>query len=185
LIFKGMESVLPTAITAASGLFIAVLTYRLGRKTEINKARLEKGWPLAQKIAVTMIELNQIETRLARSFQRNFANLTVDEGAAYFDRERDGLYKEEAGEIDQLVQKRRELAAASREARIYLNPDDLDRIEQYLAVGDFNWNTAPPFFSSFTAEFFRNLLDRKNIGRRARLFRRIKRRLNRIHEVRG
>ena len=179
-----MEGLLPTLITAISGIVLAVLTYLLGRKTDVAKARFEKGWPLAETISVRLIELHRLETQLTRWFEGNFGHLPIEQGADYFDRDRGGLYSDESEQIDHLYEKRRDLSTAVKEARIYLNPTDLDRIEEYLAIGDFKWSSAPPFFSSFTQEFFRNLLNTTNRRHREKLYLKIKRRLNRMHQIR-
>jgi hypothetical protein len=182
---KNLEGLLPTIVTAVSGLVVAILTYLLGRKSEVARARMEKGWPLAEIIAIRFIEVHGLESDLRRWFQGNFGHLTnSDEGADFFDEHRDSLYADDAARIESLNQKRRDLAEAIKQARIYLNPADLDRIEEYLSIGDFKWTTAPPFFTEYTRKFFKNLLDEGNKQRRDRLHAKIKRRLNKIHQQR-
>jgi hypothetical protein len=177
-----METLLPAVIAVAGGAAASILSYFLGRRGETATMRLEKGLPLAEQIAVGIQEVYALEVALRRWWKDNLGHVSLEEGEEHFNRHRDGMYETQVTDIKRLGAKRNELRDAVTRARVYLNVDDLDRIERYLNLAEFRFMTVPYMFDTYTREFFRNLSDAATATQRELLFREIKRNLNRMHE---
>lgn len=156
-----------------------------GRKQEVERARLTRAFPLAAEISVTVQELYYSEQGLADWFTGNFRHIrSLPDAVRYI--EDNATFRSGAAQAKQVTELRNGLRAKVRSARIYLNSQDLDRIEEYCALGDFTYESdgmGGVMFNTWLVEFFGNLMDPSKRLSRTELYTAIKKRLNRMHEI--
>jgi len=174
---KLIEDLLKIGIPSVLGTISTYISYRLGKRQSIDAIRIEKCFDHGGKVAKTLLEIEEIYSSLSTSFRTNFQHVqTVTETMEYF--EELHLYEDMKRDIQTLSEKRASLRAEIKMASIYLKTKFLDRVEEYLKLGDFSYDTDGGLFvNTYYENFFENLLDEATEKKRLALFASLKKEL--------
>ncbi len=172
-------------ITGLIGLCSTFLAYLLGRRQEMEKIRIATAFPKAEELAILIQDLHHTEGALRKWYEENFTpQLSLEDAVERI--EQKAMFAEERKLINNLTSKRNELRDKIRASRVYLQASDLDRLETYLSVAGFSFQhdgMGGVFFTNFYRQYFASLLDDGKWKRREKLFRKIERRLSKMHGV--
>ena len=179
------EKVLIAILGILGSILSAFIGYFLGKKKKIDELRLNQAFPRAEEISTLMQDIYHSDISFAEWWKKNFGHLeNIQQGINYF--EELDIYRDTGRDIISLHDKRNRLRQHTRIARIYLNQKVLDDIEKYLEIDSFSYShdgMGGILFTSFWGEFFLNLLDEEKSKERKKLYRRIKNRFNKMHNV--
>jgi hypothetical protein len=159
--------------------------YVIGRRQEADKVRITQAFSRAEEVSSLILTIRDTEEGLADWYRRNFTpQLSFPEAMERI--ETRGTFESERARVDELLRSRHTLVEKVRLARVYLNPSDMDRIVEYINLGSFTFShdgVGGILFDTRYRAFFANLLDSSLCIRRAALFGKIKKRLNKMHRT--
>ena len=104
---------------------------------------------------------------------------SVEEFVEHFENQR-GSFHDEYKKIDKLMKDRDRLKTQIKNARLYLKPDLIDDIQEYLDLDQFWYTTADFSHDTFYLDFFKNICDNKKYEKRKKISRRVLNRLGKL-----
>jgi hypothetical protein len=167
-------------IVAGLGIVSSIVSYFFGKKTAIDKARIDRGFTLAEEIAVIFQEVNELEKTLCTVYDMNFGDRSFEEAWDTLERLR-GTYNQQFNQIRELSETREQLNEKLKPARVYLRKSVIDDIQKYIDLSLFRYNTDGGIMTdTFEREFFRNLVSDEKRRERSSLEKRIKTKLSKL-----
>lgn len=161
------------ALPSVIGIIGMFITYHLGKKAKTDDIRIKRGYELAEQIAVLFQDIHEIYITLDQLVTRNFGHVDFSDAIESFHRY-SSLYEQDRDRISSLMEKRVQLAALIKSARVYLSPDLLDKLQAYIQRGEFVYTTDGGIFTdTYIEDFFRNLRDSSNRSRREQLYKEV------------
>jgi hypothetical protein len=152
----------------------------LGRRATIDKNRIDRGFEVAEDIAVTFQKVVEQENTLCTFFDMNFEGREFEDAWATLDMRR-ASYQQQFDQIRTLSTTRGELNEKLKPGRVYLRKSVIDDIQKYIDLSLFRYDTDGGIMvDTFDQEFLRNLVSEENRATRERLYRKIERNLSKL-----
>lgn len=160
-----MEIYIPLIIALigiVTAIVTAIVSYYLGKKATIDNKRIDRGFTIAEEIAVLFQEVSELEKSLCTVYDMNFSDRSFDEAWAVLEKLR-VLYNQQFNQIKELSNLRESLNGKLKSARLYLRNSVLDDIQVFLDLSLFRYDTdGGVMFNTFEREFMRNLVSEDN-----------------------
>jgi hypothetical protein len=164
-----MKDILQIGIPSVIGIVLAILSYKLGKRSKKYDALLPKAIPIAEQIIDLLQKIESRYKYLKEFFKLNFRQFhNIDEMVDSFEGHGD-LYEQEKNDIQTMMQQRVDLLNLCHSARLYLDNNILSNIEKYIEVGNFGFSSAVGF-DDFYKNFWLNLLKEENEKYRITLY---------------
>ncbi len=164
-------------ITAMS---VAISSYLLGKRTEVNKIKLNKSYKLAEKIAKHVEKVERSYLYFEAFWKENYGHVSFDKGITNFN-SKPTLFDEQYKSIQALSNDRHKLGVCLLGAWLYIPQDAVELVQDYIAVGNFSWkDDAAGLFDDYNERFFENLLHPKNKKEREKAYLKVKKRFSKL-----
>ena len=174
-----MDSLVPLVV-AVIGVIGLVVSYHLGKRATVDKNRIDRGFAIAEDIAVVFQQVNELENKLCTFFDMNFERLPFEDAWTSLETHR-GVYTQQFDQVRELSVARERLNQRLKPARVYLRSSVVDNIQEYIDLSLFRYDTDGGVMTdTFEQEFLRNLVSVANRSRRAKLYGRIRKNLSRL-----
>jgi len=174
-----MNDIFLTGIIAALSSFVS---YIFGKRAKVNEIVLNKGFPVAEEIAVLFQNIVERDLRYYDFYAENFGHYkTLEEAIADAFEKLPSLYEKEYERINIHRKQMEELNNKLKIARLYLKPRVINNIQKYIDLGLFSYLTDGGIFhDTFYIEFFRNITNQTIYMERRRLSKKIQNYLNQM-----
>jgi hypothetical protein len=167
-------------IVAVLGIVSSIVSYFFGKKAAIDQARIDRGFKLAEEIAVIFQEVNELERTLCTVYDMNFTDQSFEEAWYILDRLR-GTYNQQFSQIIELSEAREQLNNKLKPARVYLRKSVIEDIQKYIDLSLFRYDTDGGIMTNtFEREFLRNLVSDEKRRERSNLEIKIRKKLSKL-----
>jgi uncharacterized membrane-anchored protein YhcB (DUF1043 family) len=161
------ENLIKIGLPLLFGVLLSILTYRLGRRAKIDEQKIEKGVELGREITILFQDVAALVDHLHEFYRSNYEHLkNVDKAVDNFEKMKT-LYEPEYIAIEELSNKKQQLAEKIMEGRYLLKSSILVDMQTYLDLLKFKYDQ--DVFGSMTAfyrQLFLNLMDSKSSKKR-------------------
>jgi len=164
-----LNDLLKIGLPSILGIVAAIVTYRLGRRAKIDDRKIQKGMELAEEISKLFQDIVDLEEYFYEFYKANYSHLELRDAVDNFTRMK-SLFYEDYKRIDERAEKRSQLYGKLKIGRVYLNSRLIERIRDYLNVGEFHYeHDAGGLTNTYYEDFFKNIIDKSNIKQRQKL----------------